>query len=85
MRMPFGRHRGLLLSEIPASYLRWLTTLDDLDERLRAAVLDELESRGPAVTTRAAGEEHTAKRSQGPAPKTRSSKKSSEPRAVPSP
>jgi hypothetical protein len=46
MRMPFGRHRGLLLSEIPASYLRWLTTLDDLDERLRAAVLDELESRG---------------------------------------
>ena len=41
-RMPFGKHRGRYLSDIPLSYLRWLDTEADLDGRLAAAVREEL-------------------------------------------
>jgi len=30
-RMPFGKHKGLLFSEMPTEYLEWLMTTD-LDE-----------------------------------------------------
>jgi len=45
MNMPFGRHKGTALAELPFDYLRWLVSLDDLREPLRSAVLDELEGR----------------------------------------
>ncbi len=44
MEMPFGKHRGTPLSEIPTDYLRWLVSID-LRPWLRAAVLDELNLR----------------------------------------
>jgi hypothetical protein len=37
--MPFGRHRGQRISEIPTSYLRWvLREVRDLDPDLRDAI-----------------------------------------------
>ncbi len=44
MVMPFGRHRGLDLVDVPSDYLHWLTTLD-LRPRLRDAVVEEVERR----------------------------------------
>ena len=33
--MPFGKHKGVPLQELPASYKLWLLSLPDLDENLR--------------------------------------------------
>ena len=31
-RMPFGKHKGILFSEVPADYLQWLSTTElDVD------------------------------------------------------
>jgi Putative quorum-sensing-regulated virulence factor len=43
-RMPFGRHRGVLLVELPPDYLTWLLGLE-LREPLRSAVEAEAERR----------------------------------------
>jgi Putative quorum-sensing-regulated virulence factor len=44
--MPFGKHRGALLSELPGGYLQWLATkLTDLREPFRSALASELERR----------------------------------------
>jgi len=40
--MPFGKHRGLPITEIPHSYLQWLAGLHNLYEPLHSAVQDEL-------------------------------------------
>ena len=40
-RMRFGKFKGVLLSDLPDDYLRWLRTLDDLREPLRSAVQAE--------------------------------------------
>jgi hypothetical protein len=40
-RMPFGKHKGLLLSELPDSYLGWLFEQADLHGWLAAAVEHE--------------------------------------------
>lgn len=37
-RMPFGKHRGRYLSDIPPDYVDWLLTLDDIDADLRSAL-----------------------------------------------
>jgi hypothetical protein len=39
LRMPFGRHKGKFLDEIPASYLRWvLRECDNITPGLRRAI-----------------------------------------------
>jgi len=30
-KMPFGKHKGLPMSQVPKSYIRWLRTCDNLD------------------------------------------------------
>jgi hypothetical protein len=35
--IPFGRHKGWLLAELPDGYLEWLRSLSDLREPLRSA------------------------------------------------
>ena len=49
-RMPFGKHKGWDLSEIPSDYLELLLEEVDLRPQLRRNVLDELDRR--AVTER---------------------------------
>lgn len=34
-RMPFGKHKGMLISELPRNYVAWLLGLDNLDDNLR--------------------------------------------------
>ena len=41
--MPFGRHRGEDLEDIPEQYLAWLLTLTNITPGLRAAVGQQLE------------------------------------------
>ena len=45
MRMPFGKHKGKSLCEVPADYLLWLGSLPDLRDELREAVKEELDRR----------------------------------------
>ena len=56
MNMPFGKHRGTPLEELPGGYLRWLAGLD-LHTPLRDAVDAERRRRG-----------HGAQLSLSPAP-----------------
>jgi len=44
--MPFGRHKGKPLVDVPTAYLRWLAVEATMEADLRAAVLVELERRG---------------------------------------
>ncbi|MFQ5471988.1 MAG: putative quorum-sensing-regulated virulence factor [Dehalococcoidia bacterium] len=37
-RMPFGKHKGMLLPDIPGDYVDWLLSLDDIDDDLRGAL-----------------------------------------------
>ncbi len=42
-RLPFGKHRGKRLRDVPEHYLSWLRfNVPDLDANLKAAVEDEL-------------------------------------------
>lgn len=43
--MPFGRHKGKPLREIPTPYLEWLLSLDTLRPDLHSAIMRELLSR----------------------------------------
>ncbi len=44
--MPFGKHRGKRLADVPTSYLRWLLAECDLSAWLLAGVRQELWVRG---------------------------------------
>lgn len=41
--LPFGRHRGKTLGEVPEDYLRWLAGAREVKPRLRAKALHVLE------------------------------------------
>lgn len=45
MKLPFGKHKGQLLSEVPVKYLMWLQSDVDMDEKLAYAVDQELKKR----------------------------------------
>lgn len=38
--MPFGRHKGKRLPEVPLPYLTWLLTLDNLEVQFKNSVRD---------------------------------------------
>jgi hypothetical protein len=44
--LPFGRHKGRPLTEVPTDYLQWLLRSIKLSSGLRAALADELTRRG---------------------------------------
>jgi uncharacterized protein (DUF3820 family) len=43
--MPFGKHKGTLLEELPSEYLLWLGCLDTLRQPLLGHVLREMARR----------------------------------------
>ncbi len=46
-RMPFGKHKGRRITDVPLSYLSWvLGNLHDLDPRLRGVIRESLDRRG---------------------------------------
>jgi hypothetical protein len=45
MEMPFGKHRGRPIEDIPTSYLKWLLTISILPD-LQFAIESELSARG---------------------------------------
>ena len=47
--LPFGRHRGKLLPDVPSDYLAWLLRAVKLSRGLRDAVAAELVGRGVAA------------------------------------
>jgi hypothetical protein len=52
MTMPFGKHKGRRLAEIPSHYLCWiLNNCDHLDRRLRRAIEGHLEDNQYAQLT----------------------------------
>ena len=51
--MPFGKHKGVLLSELDASYIKWvLGNCERLNIRLRGALETELKCRPASDKTR---------------------------------
>jgi hypothetical protein len=44
-RMPFGKHRGKLLSQVPLDYLEWLLANVELYDRTRQLIERHLEQR----------------------------------------
>lgn len=49
-RLPFGKHKGKALADVPADYLAWLLSACKLSSGLRAAVAQELHRRGRDVS-----------------------------------
>jgi hypothetical protein len=45
--LPFGRHKGTRVTDLPLSYLGWLRDLDDFREPLRSVVDHEWARRFP--------------------------------------
>jgi hypothetical protein len=52
--LPFGKHKGRPLADVPTDYLRWVLRETKLSARLAAAVRAELASRGQPVPPPAA-------------------------------
>ncbi len=61
-RMPWGKHKGVLLSKVPGSYLFWvLEESDTSDAMLMALIRDELVRRlpsRPAVAVQSSLDKH---------------------------
>lgn len=47
--MPFGKHRGVPLSDIETSYLQWAVTADKMTGELRDAIAAEIAGRKTAA------------------------------------
>ena len=45
MKMPFGKHAGVELADLPREYMQWLSTRQALSETLRNAVVSQLKAR----------------------------------------
>src|SRR5262245_7005106 len=64
--MPWGKHRGRRLTELPTGYLKWLLNADDMDAWLLYEVKQELRRRGqrcvPAALVLADVEETVTRR-----------------------
>jgi hypothetical protein len=43
--MPFGKFKGIDISDLPDDYLKWLASLGDLKQPLRQAIDNEVEAR----------------------------------------
>jgi len=37
--MPFGKHKGELITDVPMDYKRWLLNQDNIDSYLKSALL----------------------------------------------
>lgn len=48
LRMPFGKHKGELVANVPTSYLRWCLRECDLDKPLRDSITAALSAREPS-------------------------------------
>jgi hypothetical protein len=46
VRVPFGKYKGSLVSELPSDYLAWLAGLADLREPFKSSVEEERHRRG---------------------------------------
>lgn len=49
--IPFGKHKGTLVTRLPLSYLRWLANEVKMDEEWKTLAKAELERRGTALPT----------------------------------
>ncbi len=49
MIMPFGKHRGCPIAEVPASYLFWVLETCDINMFLRIEIQNDLKSRLDAL------------------------------------
>jgi hypothetical protein len=47
-RMPFGKYKGVLMSEVPASYLHWLWT-NGKEQDMQCPVAEYIRSNLPAL------------------------------------
>lgn len=52
MRMPFGKHKGELIEDIPTPYLAWLLRAVNLERWLETAALEEIERRRQSRASR---------------------------------
>jgi hypothetical protein len=50
LTLPFGKHKGRPLGDVPGDYLRWMLRECKLSSGLRAAVGAELATRAPTLT-----------------------------------
>ena len=50
--MPFGKHKGELIGDIPTDYLRWLFEKADLDPKLEEWVEGRTDRAGGRLTRR---------------------------------
>ena len=65
--LPFGKHRGLRVSEVPTNYLAWmLGECDGLEAYLRIAAREELARRRSTRQGRAMPDDHEPHRATEP-------------------
>lgn len=51
MKLPFGKHKGEAIEDVPLAYLKWLEERDDLRPDLREALQFEITRRESDVTS----------------------------------
>ena len=52
MKMPFGKHKGEELSEIPVDYLAWIEENYNLSDELREGINEEIKFRNDPRTSK---------------------------------